>query len=158
MQGHYNAVNFLKNIHKRHPVSRPLGRGMGCLLWIQHLIDIFAESLHSFMQYLTILDHIMTALDYTMMVWTQRNLSVWECKTLNYLSFMPDSQHACNVQKFLRNTGICYWILNWQNAWIFQIVVMIKRFETCFLFKTHLVFIPTQFYLLKYSKYEIYLD
>ena len=36
----YSAVNFLTNIHKRHPIARPLGRGMGCLLWIQHLIDI----------------------------------------------------------------------------------------------------------------------
>ena len=28
---HYNAVNFLKNIHKRRPITRPIGRGMGCL-------------------------------------------------------------------------------------------------------------------------------
>ena len=28
----YNAVNFLTNIHKRHPIARPLGRGMGCIL------------------------------------------------------------------------------------------------------------------------------
>ena len=31
----YNAVNFFT---KRHPIARPLGRGIGCLLWIQHLI------------------------------------------------------------------------------------------------------------------------
>ena len=36
---HYNKVNFLKNINKRHPIARPLGRGMGCFLWIQHLTD-----------------------------------------------------------------------------------------------------------------------
>ena len=30
----YNAVNFLTNIHKRHPIAHPLGRGMGFLLWI----------------------------------------------------------------------------------------------------------------------------
>ena len=36
---HYNKVNFLKKINKRHPIARPLGRGMGCLLWIQHLTD-----------------------------------------------------------------------------------------------------------------------
>ena len=34
----YNRVNFLTNIHKRHPITRPLGRGMGSLLWIQNLI------------------------------------------------------------------------------------------------------------------------
>ena len=27
----YKVVNFLKNIHKRHPISHPLGQGMGCL-------------------------------------------------------------------------------------------------------------------------------
>ena len=41
----YNAVNFLTKNHKRHPIARPLGRGMVCLLWIQHLIDI----LHQFL-------------------------------------------------------------------------------------------------------------
>ena len=28
----YYAVNFLQNIHRRHPIARPWGRGMGCLL------------------------------------------------------------------------------------------------------------------------------
>ena len=32
--------SILKSIHKRHPIARPLGRGMGRLLWIQHRIDI----------------------------------------------------------------------------------------------------------------------
>ena len=35
-----NAVSFLINISERHPISRPLGRGMGFLLGIQHLVDI----------------------------------------------------------------------------------------------------------------------
>ena len=37
---HFNMVNFLTNNHKRHPIACPLGQAMGCLLWIQHLIDI----------------------------------------------------------------------------------------------------------------------
>ena len=45
----YNAVNFLTNIHKRHPIARPLGRGMGCLLWIQRLIHILLQFLHLLM-------------------------------------------------------------------------------------------------------------
>ena len=45
LQYRYNAVYFLTNIHKRHPKTRPLGRGMGCLLWIQHLIDILLQLL-----------------------------------------------------------------------------------------------------------------
>ena len=28
----YSAVNFLQNPHNRHPIARPWGRGMGCLL------------------------------------------------------------------------------------------------------------------------------
>ena len=40
----YNAINFLSIIHKRHPIDRPLGRGKGCVLWIQYLIDILPQS------------------------------------------------------------------------------------------------------------------
>ena len=58
----YNAVNFLTNIHKRHPIARPLGRGMGCILWIQRLIDTLSQFMQLFMQYLTILDRVITAL------------------------------------------------------------------------------------------------
>ena len=65
MRCRYNAVNFLKNIHKRHPIARPLGWGMGCLLVIHHLSDILPEFLQSFMQYFTILDCVITALDCT---------------------------------------------------------------------------------------------
>ena len=41
----YNTVNFLTNIHKRHPIACTLGRGMGCLLWIHYLIDILPQFL-----------------------------------------------------------------------------------------------------------------
>ena len=44
VQCRYNVVNLLTNIHKRHPIARPMGRGMGCLLWIQHLNLIFCLS------------------------------------------------------------------------------------------------------------------
>ena len=37
MQRHYNTVNFHPNPHKRHPIVRPWGRGMGCLLCVQPL-------------------------------------------------------------------------------------------------------------------------
>ena len=61
----YNAINFIKNIHKRHPIARPLGRGMGRLLWIQPLIDILPQFLRWCMQYLVIFDRVITALDCT---------------------------------------------------------------------------------------------
>ena len=59
----YNALNFLTNIHKKHPIARPLGRGMGCILWIQHLINILPRFLWLLIQYLTILDRVITVLD-----------------------------------------------------------------------------------------------
>ena len=34
----YNAVNFLQNPHKRNPITRPRGRAMGCVFWVQCLV------------------------------------------------------------------------------------------------------------------------
>ena len=31
----YNAVNFVKKFHKRYPIARQLGQGMGCLFWFK---------------------------------------------------------------------------------------------------------------------------
>ena len=60
----YNTNQFYKkDIYKRHPIVRPLGRGMGCLLWIQPLLDILLLLLQWRMQYLVTLDHAITALD-----------------------------------------------------------------------------------------------
>ena len=54
----YNAVNFLINIHKRHPIARPLGRGMGCLcgssMWIIFCLSS-CNYLCNNLQYLTAL-------------------------------------------------------------------------------------------------------
>ena len=46
---------------QRHPIIRPLGRGMGCLLWVQTLIDILLQFLQWCMQYYIILDRAITA-------------------------------------------------------------------------------------------------
>ena len=40
----YSMVNFLKNPHNRHPIARPLGRDMECLLCSQTLIYILPQS------------------------------------------------------------------------------------------------------------------
>ena len=47
----YNAVNFLRHSHKIHPIARPLGRDMGCLLCSPILIYIWPQSLQSCMQH-----------------------------------------------------------------------------------------------------------
>ena len=90
----YNAVNFLKNIHKRHPIARPLGRGMGCLLGIHHLSDILPEFLQSFMQYLAILDRVITALDcniYIYISWWQQSYRLTEMIIMIQYSPFTDS-------------------------------------------------------------------
>ena len=44
-------------------MARPLGWGMGCILWAKPLIDILPQFLQLFMHYYTILDRVLTALD-----------------------------------------------------------------------------------------------
>ena len=55
------AVNFLQNHHNRHPLARPLGWAMGCLLWVQALIYILPKSLQCCMHYRVILDRAIKA-------------------------------------------------------------------------------------------------
>ena len=61
----YNAVNFLQNLHRIHPIARPLGRGMGCILWVQTVIYTLPQSLQWCMQNHDILDRVITTLDCT---------------------------------------------------------------------------------------------
>ena len=56
----YNAFNFHQNHHNRHPIARPSGRGIGCLLWVQALIYILPLSLKSCMHYRVILHRVIT--------------------------------------------------------------------------------------------------
>ena len=59
----YNAVNFLPNQNKIHPITRPLGRGMGCILVVQTVIHTLPQSLQWCVQYHLILYHVITTLD-----------------------------------------------------------------------------------------------
>ena len=59
-----NAVSFHQNSRKRHTIARPNGRAMVCLLWIEYLIYILPLSLQCSMQYIFILNHIISALNY----------------------------------------------------------------------------------------------
>ena len=40
VQCRYITVSFLQNTHKRHPIARPWGRNMVCILWVQALINL----------------------------------------------------------------------------------------------------------------------
>ena len=61
----YNAINFLSNPPKIHPIARPIGRGMGCLLEIQPLIDTLPQLRQRCVQYHVVLNRVITALDCT---------------------------------------------------------------------------------------------
>ena len=39
-RGTVKTVNFLQYPRNRHPIAHPLGRGMGCLLWVWSLINV----------------------------------------------------------------------------------------------------------------------
>ena len=43
---HCKAVIFSPNPHYRHPIPCPWRWDMGCLLWVQSLIQVIHESLH----------------------------------------------------------------------------------------------------------------
>ena len=59
----YNAVNFHQNHHKTRPIAHPLGRDMGCILWVQTYIHILPQSPQLCVQYHVILDGVITAFD-----------------------------------------------------------------------------------------------
>ena len=59
----YNAVNFLPNSHKIHHLARPLGRGMGFIVWVPTVIYTQPQSLELYMQYHVILNRVITAPD-----------------------------------------------------------------------------------------------
>ena len=62
VQCRYNG-QFSPEFLKIHPIGRPLGQGMGCILWFQTLIYTLSQSLQWFMQWHVILDRVITALD-----------------------------------------------------------------------------------------------
>ena len=95
---HYNVVNFLKNI---------LGQGVGCLLWIRHLIDILSQFLQLLMQYLTILDHVIMALHCICQIHfkflTHISHNVQACHAFHFhfiLYKIPKFQFLANVWNF----------------------------------------------------------
>ena len=57
----YSDQLFL-NPHQIHPIARPLGRAMGCILWFQTLFYILPKSVQCCLQYYVILNHAIMAL------------------------------------------------------------------------------------------------
>ena len=103
----YNAANFLTNIHKRHPIARPLGWGVGCLLWIQHLIDILPVIIYLVF---TILDRVLAALDCTL--WREQQMHNQTACKFNeiycaFVVFNWCSAHDSSLNKWMIFIGNC---------------------------------------------------
>ena len=75
----YNAVNFLPNPHKIHPIAHPLGWDMGCILWVQTVIYTLPQSMQWCMWYHVILNRVITALNCTLH-WT----ALYQHSTVRY--------------------------------------------------------------------------
>ena len=59
----YHVVNFHLNPHEKYPIARPLERDMGCMMWVQTVIYILAQSMQWCIQYDVILDRVVSTLD-----------------------------------------------------------------------------------------------
>ena len=68
MRCRYNAVNFLQNSHNGHPIARPWGRAMGCVLWVWSLIYVLLLPSQRRMSYRDELDRIVTAHMYYVLI------------------------------------------------------------------------------------------
>ena len=79
VQCHCNTVSFLQNIHNIHPIARPWGWDMGCLLWVKSLMHVLPQSLQWWMHYCVLLHCLITALHCMPRKWlkTYGNLSLF---------------------------------------------------------------------------------
>ena len=84
-----NTAIFLQNSHQRHPIACLLGRGMGCILWVQTLIHSLMQSVRWWMQYhmlyWTVLSQHSTVFEY----WP----SYIVCVTPSFQGWAPSARH-----------------------------------------------------------------
>ena len=92
MRCRYNAVTLLQIPHQRHPMAHPLGRYIGCILWVQTLIYILNQSLRWRMQYHVILDRVITALDCICHRSEQKccDWQIWNVFAMCFLQYGPE--------------------------------------------------------------------
>ena len=58
---YHTPKHFLHHPHNRHPIARPWGCDMGCLLWVPNLLHVLCLSLKCCMPYGYVLDRVITA-------------------------------------------------------------------------------------------------
>ena len=95
---HYNTVNFLQDIHKRHHTPSPTGRGVGCLLLVFSLWLIFATGfcLQWCVQY-RLLDRVMV----------DSTLTCIECASVQYLIICM----CMNIYVYMCGHDTMYWLI-----------------------------------------------
>ena len=108
-------VDCIKNIQQRHPIARPLGRGMGCLLWIQALIDILPRFLQWCVQYLVILDRVLTALDCI-----RGKTSIDVEKLLKFHFFAREIQYNLYMQQWNHPGNHNFWRFHFLTREVYQ--------------------------------------
>ena len=127
------VVDFLENFHKIHPISRPLGWGMGCILCVNILIHIPSHSLQWCMQYYLILYGVIIA-PQCIYEWSQQNIAhvttvMLFCKVLLW-SVEPISNRALQIfNNFEIRSKYCQWderqVLSKAEA---SIVIILNQF------------------------------
>ena len=81
--------------HNRHPIARPSGRAMGCVLWVEILFDVMSKSLTCCMKYHVISDRVITASDWTLTICTRHIVLMAEFWSVHYVHFKEIWQ-CCN--------------------------------------------------------------
>ena len=102
--------------------ARPLGRGMGCHLWIQLVIDILPQFLQLFIQYFTVLDHVIMAPDCNSHLhWFSANShakidKIFRDACNSHLQFSPDNFHLIIILQFSSNYHLKNYhaVITWQ--------------------------------------------
>ena len=131
----YSAVNFPPNIHERHPIAGPSGRGMGCLLWVQPLIDILPHFLQWCVQYHVKLDrviHVITALHCNYVVSFQWSKWSTSCVCPHCFQFLLALQYIWLHHKLTApNFDLVYIFMPWPDlSW--QVHLLIPLIENHF--------------------------
>ena len=113
-----NAVNFLPNPHKIHPIARRLGRDMGCDLTFDTLIyALLSQSTQCSIEYRVIFDRVITALD--CICGDDCNEKSWKSDVwfsiLQVLPFQNMFKKLCKLSMLLMN-------MKWKSI-IFSLVV-----------------------------------
>ena len=144
MRSRYNAVSFLHDIYNRHPIARPWGRDMWCLLWAQAFITILSQLLQWCMHHRVLLHRVITALDCSCL--GKMNMCFYSIAFLHigmtqvFDILLPGSQRACSIHSQYHG---CWWPVDTRSQGISSCGIYLIPRE-CFGLSTRRVKIQTK--------------